>query len=148
MECNFSDLFFTCSLIEFIGRSRRLTRCDVVSNLGEKVIAHIYEHADTLHCEQIAKTADFFVEHCNLPEGDFDNVADCRYTVPDYWTIGKVYARLIADVTNGNNVARTLIEVYTSSIDALISNFNSDFFYQPRENIKLAYLNPETKIMV
>ena len=28
-----------------------------------------------------------------------DNVAACRYTVPDYWTIGEVYERLIEDVT-------------------------------------------------
>ena len=64
---------------------------------------------------------------CNVPEGSFDNVSECRYDVPDYWTIGEVYERLIEDVTDGD-VVKTLFEVYSSWIDSAISNYNSDFF--------------------
>ena len=38
------------------------------------------------------------MEQCNIPEGKFDNVSMCRYTVPDYWDIGEVYERLIEDI--------------------------------------------------
>ncbi len=133
-----NDLFFTCSLIEFIGREKKLKRCDVVKKLGKERIAHIYKRADVLHCEPIAKTADVFSEMCGIPEGDFDNVASCKYNVPDYWGIGKVYTRLIEDVCK-DDIVDTLIEVYNSKFSDAISNYNSDFFYQSRDYIRECY---------
>ena len=53
-----NDLFYVCSLIEYIGRERKLRRADVVSALGEDSIRRIYRYADTFHCEQIAKVTD------------------------------------------------------------------------------------------
>ena len=140
MKINDSDLFFTCSLIELIGRSTKQKRSAVVALLGEKILSHIYSNAGVLHCEPIAKNADAFIEMCNIPEGTFDNVADCKYEVPDYWTIGKVFARLIEDVASGNAI-ETLQEVYLSPVCDAISNYNSDFFYQPRGFIKEFYLD-------
>ena len=141
MKINFNDIFFTCSLIELIGRNTLRKRSDVVSLLGKKNIAHIYAHADTLHCEPIAKTADTFIELCKITKGDFDNVAACKYAVPEYWAIGKVYARLIEDVHDGDDVVETLLNVYKSPISDMISNYNSDLFYQSRGFIKEFFLS-------
>lgn len=134
-----SDLFFTCSLIELIGRNVRQKRSAVVTLLGRKIVSHIYKHAETLHCEPIAKTADTFIEICKIPSGEFDNVAACKYQVPSYWDIGKVYTRLIEDIGSQDIIDR-LFCVYTSPISDLISNFNSDFFYQSRDYIKDYFL--------
>lgn len=139
---NNSALFYTCSLIEFIGRRQKLRRGDAVNAIGEKVLRRIYSHADVFHCEPIEKTADDFITLCSIPEGDFDNVAACRYEVPDYWTIGEVYERLIEDVCDGD-VITTLIEVYNSWIDQAISNYNSDLFYQPRDYLCECYREGE-----
>ena len=53
----------------------------------------------------------------------------CRYTVPDYWTMGEVYERLIEDVCGDDydHVVDRLVEVYTSWIDAVLCNYNTDF---------------------
>ena len=136
-----SDLFYTCSLIEYIGRERKLKRSQVVRAMGEKNIRRIYQYADVFHCEPIAKTADDFITDLNIPEGDFDNVSACRYTVPDYWTIGQVYERLIMDITGDDeeHVVDRLVEVYTSWIDSAISNYNTDFYYQSRDYIRVCY---------
>lgn len=139
---NNSALFYTCSLIEFIGRQRKLKRSEVVSLLGDKVIGRIYDRADVLHCEPIAKAADEFISLCNLPSGNFDNEKSCKYEVPDYWTIGEVYERLIEDVDRGDVIA-TLKDVYYSWIDEAISNYNSDFFYQSRDYISECYRRNE-----
>lgn len=139
---NDSALFYTCSLIEFIGRQRKLKRSEVVSLLGDKVIGRIYSHADVLHCEPIAKTADEFISLCSLPSGNFDNEKNCKYEVPDYWTIGEVYERLIEDVDCGDVIV-TLKDVYSSWIDEAISNYNSDFFYQSRDYISECYRRNE-----
>ena len=138
---NNSDLFYTCSLIEFIGRQQKLKRSEVVQRLGIKIITRIYQYADVFHCEPIEKTADDFITRCNIPEGNFDNVADCRYSVPDYWTIGEVYERLIEDVSREDmeHIMERLMDVYTSWIDDAISNYNTDFYYQSREYIYECY---------
>ena len=134
-----NDLFYVCSLIEFIGRERKLRRAEVVQRLGEATIRRIYRYADTFHCEQIAKVADDFIRLANLPTGDFDNVASCRYDVPGYWDIGAVYARLVEDVQDGADAVSKLMEVYASWISDAISRFNSDFFYQSRQYIAECY---------
>ncbi len=138
---NNSALFYTCSLIEFIGRRQKLKRSELVQFLGSKVVKRIYRYADVFHCEPIEKTADDFITNLNIPAGSFDNVASCRYTVPDYWTIGEVYERLIEDISGDDeeHIIDRLIEVYTSWIDAAISNYNTDFYYQSREYICLCY---------
>lgn len=138
---NNNALFFTCSLIEYIGRSIKRTRAEVTDYLGKDRIKRIYEYADVFHCEPIEKTADDFITNLNIPAGSFDNVASCRYTVPDYWTIGEVYERLIEDISGDDeeHIIDRLIEVYTSWIDAAISNYNTDFYYQSREYICLCY---------
>lgn len=135
---NNSALFFTCSLIEFIGREKKHTRNAIVRMLGEKTLRRIYRYADVLHCEPIAKTADEYISMYNISEGYYDNVAKCKYEVPDYWTIGEVYERLIEDICEGD-VINALIQVYSSWISDVISNYNSDFFYQSREYISECY---------
>ena len=138
---NNSALFYVCSLIEYIGRRQKLRRSAVVQSLGQAVIERIYRYADVFHCEPMEKTADDFIEQCNIPSGDFDNVSSCRYDVPDYWTIGEVYERLIEDVSDDTDesILMHLTEVYTSWIDDAISNYNTDFYYQSREYICVCY---------
>lgn len=138
---NNSALFYTCSLIEFIGRQQKLKRSELVRFLDVATITRIYRYADVFHCEPIEKTADDFITNCNIPVGSYDNMADCRYTVPDYWTIGEVYERLIEDIVGDDtaHIIECLMEVYTSWIDAAISNYNTDFYYQSREYIYECY---------
>lgn len=138
MDKHDSNLFFTCSLIEFIGRTCKLKRLEVVHQLGQEMVGRIYEYADVLHCEPIEKTAHVYIDMLQIEQGTFDNVQDCQYDVPDYWTIGEVYERLIEDV-GGSDVIQTLMEVYHSFISDSISNYNSDFFYQPRDYIYECY---------
>ena len=134
-----NDLFYVCSLIEFIGRRQKLRRSEVVARLGEATIRRIYRYADTFHCEQIEKVADDFISMRSLPAGDFDNVASCRYAVPGYWDIGAVYARLIEDVMDGADPIAKLVEVYSSWMNDALSRFNSDLFYQSRQYIAECY---------
>lgn len=142
MMKNDSALFFTCSLIEFIGRKQKQKRSEVVRMTGIDILRRIYNYADVLHCEPIASVADEYIEICGILTGDFDNVSKCRYEVPDYWTIGEVYERLIEDVCVGD-VVEKIQEVYLSWIDEKISNYNTDFFYQTRDYIKECYLAGE-----
>lgn len=137
---NNSALFFLCSLIEYIGRSQKLTRQETVERLGRDSIEQIYEYADVLHCEPIGKVAWEFIQDQAIPCGNFDNESECRYEVPDYWTMGEVYERLIEDVTEEErDIVSGVLQVYGSWIDEELSNYNSDFYYQPRDYIAACY---------
>ena len=142
---NNSDLFYTCSLIEYIGRKQKQRRETVVKLLGRETIRRIYRYADVFHCEPIAKTADDFIHICNIPVGAYDNLEKAKYEIPDYWTIGEVYERLIEDVTEDNTeaVVATIMAVYSSWISDAISNYNTDFYYQSREYICQCYTEGE-----
>ena len=135
----YNDLFYVCSLIEYIGRERKLRRSEVVAGLGEETLRRIYRHAGVFHCEPIAKVAADFIALRSLPEGNFDNVAACRYAVPGYWDIGAVHARLIEDVADGADPVTKLMEVYSSWMSDALSRFNSDLFYQPRAYLAECY---------
>jgi hypothetical protein len=139
---NDNALFFTCSLIEFIGRRQKQKRSAVVEYLGKDTIRRIYRYADVFHCEPIESVADQFIQKCSIPTDSFDNVAKCRYEVPDYWTIGEVYERLIEDVSehSDKSIEDLIIEIYSSWLDDVISNYNTDFYYQSREYISECYI--------
>ena len=59
---NNNALFFTCSLIEYIGRELKQTRRTVTDFLGIERIERIYEYSDVFHCDPIEKNASEFIE--------------------------------------------------------------------------------------
>lgn len=140
---NNNNLFFTCSLIEYMGRLKKKTRCEITEALGKENIDRIYEYADVLHCEPIEKVAHEFVTECKITTGNFHNVIECRYRIPDYWDIGEVYERLIEDSYKDSDILKGLWEVYHSWIDEKISDYNTDFYYQPRDYIAACYKKGE-----
>ena len=142
---NNSVLFYTCSLIEYFGRKQKQRRETVVKLLGQETIRRIYRYADVFHCEPIAKTADDFIHICNIPVGAYDNLEKAKYEIPDYWTIGEVYERLIEDVSEDSTeaIVDTIMAVYSSWISDAISNYNTDFYYQSREYICQCYTEGE-----
>ena len=137
MDAN--STFYVCSLIEYIGRNRKLSREDVVSVLGQETLSRIYRYADTFHCEPIDKVADDFIRLRTVPEGDYDNVAACRYDPPDYWTMGAVFGRLATDTAGSHPPAEAIAAVYSSPVGRALSNYNTDLFYQPREYLKSCF---------
>ena len=136
---NDSDLFFTCSLIECIGRTIKQRRSVVVAGLGRQKLEFIYDYADVLHCEPIQKVAEDVIADCGLHGGNFDNVSDCLYEVPSVFTIGKVYARLIEDLSAEDDVIDTLIAVYRSWMNDVLSDYNEVSYFQPREYLAESY---------
>ena len=136
---NNNCLFFTCSLIEYIGRKVKRTRKEVTDYLGKDEINRIYDYADVFHCEPIEKVADEFIQENEISNGTFDNVKECKYAVPDYWSVGEVYERLIEDCYSDGKILDGIWEVYHSWIDAHISDYNTDFYYQPRDYIAVCY---------
>lgn len=135
---NNNDLFFACSLIEYIARKTTNHRYDVVKQLGDD-LQRIYKYADVFHCEPIEKIADDFIQKDAIRMGSYDNLSNCHYAIPDYWDIGEVFARLIEDCYEEENVIDGIKEVYESWLAEEILNFNSDLYYQSRDYLAVCY---------
>lgn len=137
-----NDLFFTCSLIDYIARLTKNKRKDVVNSLGKDTISKIYDLADVYHSDNIDTVAEDFIKKANISIGNFDNVSDAKYAVPTYWDMGKVYKRLILGVqnVNGGDVIDILISVYNSFVSDKIDDYNSSFYYEAPQNILNTYL--------
>ena len=136
-----NDLFYVCSVIDYIARKTRNTRKDTVNSLGTANIDKLYRLADVYHCENIDKVTDEFITDAAIPTGNFDNITLCDYKVPTYWEIGRVYSRLIkqaADERKKDNI-NTLFEVYNSWITESIDNYNSDMYYSNPDYIFQSY---------
>lgn len=140
-----NDLFFTCSLIAYISRKTLNKPSDIVDYLGYENINKIYSLADVYHSDNIEKVSNDFIKTCNIAAGDFDNISNCKYSVPTHFDIGKVYKRLILMAANdtGEDIVRTLIDVYHSFICDLIEDYNSSFYYDNPQTIYSTYKNGE-----
>lgn len=127
-----NDLFFTCSLIDYIARKTNNTRADIVNALGRKRIEKIYDLADVYHSDNIERVSQDFIEEAEIQPGSFDNVSECRYAIPTYWDIGKVYKRLIKMVAKDEKISiiDALFKVYNSFISPKIDDYNSSVYYE------------------
>ena len=140
-----NDLFFTCSLIDYIARKTKNTRAYIVNTLGEKNIRKMYELADIYHSDNIDSVSDEFIEKSGITAGNFDNVSSAKYSVPSHWDIGKVYKRLILSVSKHEkiDVITALMKVYNSFISAKIDDYNSSFYYDNPGAIFTSYKSGE-----
>ena len=137
MAESINKLFYTCSLIEYIGRETYNRRIDVANALGKENIARIYEYSDVFHSDRIESVADQWCRRCDIQTGSFDNISVCRYRLPSYWDIGKVYSRLIHAL--GGNVTDTLFEVYSSWLAPKIDDYNIAVYYMSPEYLYESY---------
>ena len=135
-----NDLFFTCSIIEYIARKTKNTKKDIVNKLGYEKIKKIYDLAEVYHSENIDKVADEFINNCKIEQDNYDIIAETENRIPTYWEIGRVYQRLIKMVNrNIDEYVKTTIEVLSSWIIEKIDNYDSSMYYENPDYIYNCY---------
>lgn len=136
-----NDLFFVCSLIEYIARKTKNTKADVVSVIGKNKLMQILKLADVYHSENIAKLSEELANEYNIKPGHFDNLSNCLYDVPTHWDIGKVYKRLLLEIEKetGANLIDLIVDVFNSPIAKKIDDYNSSMYYESPDYIYESY---------
>ena len=144
---NENDLFFVCSFIEYIARKTNNKKSYVVKKIDKKLLQKIYNLAEVYHSENIEKVSDEIIEQSKIEQGNYDIISSCKYNIPTYWDIGKVYKRLILMVNNDEKeYINTLYSVLSSWIIEKIDNYNSSMYY---ENPDYIYeCNKEGKVIL
>ena len=136
-----NDLFYVCSLIEFLGRKTKNHRSEIVKILGMEEINRQLSLAEVNHCLSFDEVSDELIEHFNIKDGEFDTVKLCKYEVPSVQSIDKEYQRLIIDVKKDNeDIAKVIFNVFVSFISDEISNFNSFVYYRSPQYLKYSYM--------
>jgi len=142
---NANNLFFLCSLIEYISRKTKNHRNVVANAIGKTNLQQIFDLSDVYHSENIDKLTFELIEKHHIENGYFDNVAGSKYAIPTHWDIGKVYKRLIMSISTYNSkpLIDALLEVYNSWLSREIEDFNGSIYYESPEYLLQSYLKGE-----
>lgn len=135
------DIFYVCSLIEFIARETRNHRKDIIAYLDKDDLSRQLRLAEVNHSLSFEQVADELIEEYGISNGDFDTVAECKYTVPSITSIGRVYQMLVSAVCTDDNIEQTMIDVFSSFISDEISDFNSNVYYSNPDYLRCSYLD-------
>lgn len=134
-----NDFFYVCSLIEFIARQTNNKRGSIVAALGKAGIEKQLHDAEVNHCLSFEQVCDEVVERYHIETGDFDTITGCKYTIPSYLDIGKLYSIMIEDCAEPGREVEELISIFTSFISDRISSFQSDVYYQNPSYLECSY---------
>lgn len=143
-KITFNDLYFVCYMIERVARSIKQRNRYVVERLGERGLARQLSIAETNHSLNPEQVISDWKEEYHLENGTTDVTRiDSRFTeaVPSATQMGKVYARLIENVSQGQDLVQSMQKVYASPICDAIDNYNSSAYYEPSYVQVRAYQN-------
>ena len=88
-----NDLFYVCSLLEYIARKTNNKKKYIVEHIGKERINKLFNLAEIYHSENIDKVSDEIIKVSNIEKGNYKlNLIEDK---PTYWDIGRVYQRLI-----------------------------------------------------
>ena len=140
---NNNNLFFTCSLIEYIGRTVKQKRGDVVKVLGKNRIERTYSYADVFHCEDIDKTVD--EAHDRLKIGKTNGLFFRPGLRPAFYDMAMVYQYLIQDIYKNDesynkDLIDTIYDVFTSKVGLALENYKNCLYWQSGECIYDCYI--------
>ena len=77
-----NDLFYVCSLIEYVGRKTNNRRGDIVAAMDDDCLKHHLEYADINHCLPFEQVSDELIADCGIKNGDYDTITNCKYLIP------------------------------------------------------------------
>ena len=117
IQWNKDDLFYVCTMIEYVSRKTHNKSKDVVVRMYDKALAHQLKAAGINHCLSFEQVADEWIEDYGIPNGNYDNISKCRYEVPTVTAIGRVYQTLISEVASlYQDIVEAIKMVYSSFI--------------------------------
>jgi hypothetical protein len=134
-----NDLFYICALIEYTARKTKNKRGVIVRSLGKKGIEKQLHDAQVNHCLSFEQVSDEIIECYQIPYGEFDTISGCKYSVPGYLDIGKLYSIMILDCAENGDIVEETMKMFSSFISDEISNFSTDLYYQNPSYLECSY---------
>lgn len=133
------NIYFVCTMVEFVARVTNNHRKDVVARFSKKDMEHQLKVAEVNHCLSFEQVADEWIEQYKISNGSFDTINNCKYAIPSAAAIGRVYQQLVVATAEKNEEAQAIIDVFSSFISDEISNFNSSLYYSNPDYLRYSY---------
>ncbi|HIS25950.1 MAG TPA: hypothetical protein IAA57_03460 [Candidatus Pullilachnospira intestinigallinarum] len=134
-----NDLFYVCALIEYTARKTKNRRSVIVQALGKDGIRKQLKDASVNHCLSFEQVSDELTETYHIPSGDFDTITGCKYSIPGYMDIGKLYAIMIQDCAKPGEEVEELMKIFTSFISDEISDFRTGVYFENPSYLEWSY---------
>lgn len=134
-----NDYFYVCSLIEYTARQTKNKRGVITKALGCQGITKQLHDAGVNHCLSFEQVSDEMIEKYGIAEGSFDTITECKYTIPSFQDIGKLYSIMIEDCAKPGKEVEELMKIFSSFISDKISDFRSDVYYQNPSYLECSY---------
>ena len=134
-----NDYFYVCSFIEYIARETLNHRSDIVKAIGKEDIEKLLHDAEVDHCLSFEQVSDEVISYYGIEQGNFDTITGCKYSVPSFLDIGKLYSIMIEDCAKPGDEVQELLKIFSSFISDEISNFNTDLYYQNPDYLEWSY---------
>lgn len=134
-----NDFFYVCALIEYIARQTQNRRGVITEKLGKKGIEKQLYDAEVNHCLSFEQVGNELITQYKIQKGDFDTITECKYTVPGFLDIGKLYSIMIEDCAEPGKEVDELIHIFSSFISDEISEFQTDLYYQNPSYLECSY---------
>ncbi len=104
----------------------------------EGIEKQLYD-AEVNHCLSFEQVSDEIIEQYKIPAGDFDTITECKYTVPGFMDIRKLYSIMIEDCAVPGREMEELLKIFDSFISDEISEFQTDLYYQNPDYLEWSY---------
>ena len=85
------------------------------------------------------QVSDEIISYYGIEQGNFDTITGCKYSVPSFLDIGKLYSIMIEDCAKPGEEMQELLKIFSSFISDEISNFNTDLYYQNPDYLEWSY---------
>ncbi len=135
-----NDIYFVCCMLEYTARRTKNHLRDVIACFEKKDIERQLRIAGVNHCLSFEQVSDEWIESYHIPQGNYDSVAECRYTVPDAVQIGGLYCDLVLMTMKDEDAAQGILDIFSSFITDEISYFNSNVYYTNPDYLRCCYL--------
>ena len=124
-----NDLFYVCSIIEYIARKTNNKKKYVIEHIGKEKIDKLFDLAEIYHSENIDKVSDEIIKISNIKKGNYKlNLIENK---PTFWDVGRVYQRLIIMIDNDKETfINNLLKVMNSWIIEKIDDYKSNLYYE------------------
>lgn len=126
-------------MIEYIARQTKNKRGVIINMLGKEGVEKQLYDAEVNHCLSFEQVSDEIVEKYKISDGDFDTITECKYTIPSFLDIGKLYSIMIEDCAEPGKEVDELMKIFSSFISDKISDFKSDVYYQNPSYLECSY---------
>lgn len=85
------------------------------------------------------QVSDEVICYYKIKQGNFDTISDCKYSIPSFLDIGKLYSIMIEDCAKQSEEVQELIKIFSSFISDAISDFSTDLYYQNPDYLEWSY---------